>query len=929
MDALSPQTAAGLLERLQPPDLGGQIAADLAEDRARMEALGILKTYLADAHDRIRTAFEAGMDARETMAAQTAAADHAIRALLDFAVTRVYPAANPTTGDRLCLAATGGYGRGVLAPHSDIDLLFLWPYKKTPRSEQIVEYVLYMLWDTGLKVGHATRSVDDCIRLARDDITIRTSLLESRRVWGDEELYGELRTRFQEEIVEGTGPDFVEAKLAERDERHLRMGDSRYVVEPNVKEGKGGLRDLQTLFWIAKYLYRVDDIRDLVPRVFTRAEMRRLDKAESFLSTIRCHLHYLTGRADDRLMFDVQMEIAERTGYTSRAGTRGVERFMKHYYLTAKDVGDLTRIFCAALEAEHQRRPRFSFMNLLSRSRTYEGFRTDGGRLTIEGPGAFREDPIKILRLFHTAQKYDLDIHPAALRLVTRNLRLVGKEFREDPEANRLFLEMLTSRRDPETTLRRLNEAGVLGRFIEPFGRVVAQMQYDMYHVYTVDEHTIRAIGILHRLEQGEVEETSPVAGDVVDKVLSRRALYLAVLLHDIAKGRAGDHSVLGARIARKLGPRLGLDEAETETVSWLVLHHLLMSKTAFKRDLNDPQTVRDFAAVVQSSERLRLLLVLTVADIRAVGPDVWNGWKGALLRELYLKADEYLSGPGASERSTRVEEAKSLLRRRLDGWTDEEFDAYVEEVPSFYWLVWDGETLERHARLVRRVQQEGDQVLIETRTDEEREVTEITVCTPDHPGLFSRLTGGLSVAGANIVEARIFTLFNGIALDTFWVQSADDRPFDSPDRLVKRMREALAGEIDPRRELRRRPPWPSRMQVFTVVPQVLIDNKASATHTLIEVTGRDRSGFLSDVTRALNYLALQVSTARISTFGESAVDVFYVKDVFGLKVEHEGKLKQIREVLLNAIADPNQKSETPDRRRRGRAAGEARARRR
>lgn len=902
---------------LPQPDLVSIVDAGLSESEGRVQALDVLKDYLARAHEEIRAAFEAGVDPRETMAAEAAAVDRAIRALLDYTVSRIFPAANPTTGDRLCLAAVGGYGRGALAPYSDIDLLFLWPYKKTPRSEQIVEYVLYMLWDTGLKVGHSTRSVDDCIRLGREDITIRTSLLESRRLWGDEALFDELRTRFADEIVAGTGPDFVEAKLAERDERHRRMGDSRYVVEPNVKEGKGGLRDLQTLFWIAKYLYRVDDIRELVPRVFTRGEMRRLDKAEAFLNTVRCHLHYLTGRPDDRLMFDVQIEIAARAGYTDHAGTRGVERFMKHYYLTAKDVGDLTRIFCAALEAEHQRKPRLAFMNFLSRTRTYEGFRTDGGRLTMEGPNAFREDPVKILRLFHTAQKHELDIHPAALRLITRNLRLIGPKLRDDPEANRLFLEMLTSKHDPETTLRRMSEAGVLGRFIEPFGRVVAQMQYDMYHVYTVDEHTIRAIGILHRIERGELEDSSPVASDIVKKVLSRRVLYVAVLLHDIAKGRGGDHSVIGARIARDLCPRLGLDEAETETVAWLVLHHLLMSKTAFKRDLNDPQTVRDFAAVVQSPERLRLLLVLTVADIRAVGPDVWNGWKAALLRDLYFKVDEYLSGAVAPERSKRVEGAKCVLRERLVGWSSEEFETYVGEVPAFYWLAWDADTLERHAHLVRRVQREGDQILIETQTDELRDVTEVTICTPDHPGLFSRLTGGLSVAGANIVEARIFTFLNGIALDTFWVQSGEDGPFDRPERLVKRMREALAGEIDPRRELRRKPPWPSRMNVFTVVPQVLIDNKASATHTLIEVTGRDRPGFLSDVTRAMNHLALQVSTARISTFGESAVDVFYVKDVFGLKIEHEGKLKQVREVLLAAIADPNAKPQPAEKRRR------------
>ena len=465
---------------------------------------------------------------------------------------------------------------------------------------------------------------------------------------------------FQADILANSGPAFVEAKLAERDDRHRKLGDSRYLVEPNVKDGKGGLRDLHTLFWISKYLYQVEDRAELVKLgVFTERELRRFIKAENFLWSVRFALHYIANRAEERITFDVQGELASRLGYKQRTGARAVERFMKHYYLYAKEVGDLTRIFCAVLEERHKRRPRFRLPRVgQSKPETVDGFLLQGGRVDVADAGLFAREPSNLLRLFHLAQERGLDIHPHALHLVTQNLKLVDAGLRADPRAAQLFLEMLTSRKDPETTLRRLNEAGVFGRFMPDFGRVVAQMQHDMYHVYTVDEHTIRAIGMLAKLEADKLREENPLACDIIHKVLSRRVLYIAVLLHDIAKGRGGDHSLLGAEVARRVGPMLGLEPQETETVEWLVLHHLAMSKTAFRRDVHDPKTISDFAALVQSPERLRLLLVLTVADIRAVGPGRWNGWSGSLLRELYFATEE------ADRKSTRLNSSHSQQSR-------------------------------------------------------------------------------------------------------------------------------------------------------------------------------------------------------------------------------------------------------------------------
>ena len=869
-----------------------------------------LKTTIGEARTTIRRRFEAGAGGEATARTNALLFDEMIRAALDAAAVQAFPAANPTAAERLAVLAVGGYGRGELAPFSDIDLLFLVPYKETPRLEQIVEFTLYVLWDLGLKVGHATRSVDDSIRLAKADITIRTAILEARHLWGEQALSAELKARFNDGIARNSGPEFAAAKLAERDERHRRFGGSRYVLEPNVKEGKGGLRDLHTLYWIAKYLYRMDEVVELVEKgVLDAKEARRFDRAHEFLWKVRCHLHYLGGRGEDRLTFDMQTEIGRRMNYRDNAGLIGVERFMKHYYLHAKDVGDLTRIFCAALEAEHKGRPRFPLSRLRLFQREVEGFAIEGGRLSIAKNEAFAEDPTKLLRLFRVAQENELDIHPRALRHVTRHLRLVD-QIREDGEANRLFLEMLTSRKDPETTLRRLNEAGVFGRFVPDFGRVVAQMQHDMYHVYTVDEHTIFAIGILHGIEQGNFADDMPVVSEVVHNIQSRNALYLGLLLHDIGKGRGGDHSEIGAQIALRMGPRLGLNAEETETASWLVRHHLVMSQTAFHRDINDPKTIQDFVALVQSVERLRLLIVLTASDIRAVGPNVWNGWKAALLRNLYYAAEAVIAGGFGSEaRDRQVAAAQDALRQALPDFATEEIEAHFALGYPSYWLSFDGDTLAYHARLVRGAAKSGAPLTVDTRIDRFRAVTEITIYTHDHPGLFSRIAGAMALSGANIVDAKIHTLTNGMALDSFRVQDAtagaEGAAFARPDKIAKlvaTIEQTLSGKLRPMQELAKRLQFAARARVFTVAPRVLIDNEASRTHTVIEINGLDRPGLLYDLTRALTRSGVSIASAHISTFGERVVDVFYVKDVFGLKVDHEGKLEQIRAALLAAL---------------------------
>ena len=891
---------------IEPRALVREMAA-LDPAAGRGAALACLRRALDAGRAEIRRRFDGGADGPAGAAGLAWLMDRLLSILFDHAAGRVFPEPNPTAADRLALVAVGGYGRGELAPFSDIDLLFLTPYKITPRGEQIVEYMLYVLWDLGLATGHAARSIDETLARARGDVTIRTALLEARYVYGDQALHLELRQRFGRELASGARA-FVAAKLEERDARHRRMGDSRYVVEPNLKDGKGGLRDLHTLLWIARTHYRAADMRDLAARgVLTEAEFRMFRRAHRFLWTVRFRLHYLAGRAEERLTFDTQIRAAEALDYTDRAGSLDVERFMKHYYLVAKTVGDLTRIFCAAIEAEQARRRLFRFPGLSLLRREIDGFVIDHGRVGVARDDAFERAPIDMLRLFHVAQARALDVHPRALMLITRNLGRIDARLRADPRANRLFMDMLVSDNDPETTLRRLNEAGVLGRFVPPFRRVVAQTQHDMYHVYTVDEHTIFAMGVLSRIEKGALADELPLATGIVHEVLSRRALYLALFLHDIGKGRGGDHSEIGARIARKLAPRLGCTAEETETVVWLVKYHLLFSSTAFNRDISDPRTVENFIAVVRSPQRLRLLLTLTVADIRAVGPNVWNGWKGELLRGLYYRAEAAMTGGDAlADRARRIDAARAALRDALADWPPAEVERFLDRAYPAHLLSFDTEALARHAALARRGDAAAAPLAVETRIDAFRAVTEVIVYAPDHPGLFAGIAGAMTACGAGIVEARVFTTRDGMALDTFHVQDAKGRAVEGAERLARlsaTVEKTLARDFKPQIDLarRERASRASRMSVFKVQPRVLIDNRASAEHTVIELNARDRAGLLFDVARALNELRLSVSGARVATYGESAVDVFYVKDSFGMKATDPRRIDEIRTTLLAA----------------------------
>ncbi|MCO5073372.1 MAG: [protein-PII] uridylyltransferase [Rhizobiaceae bacterium] len=840
--------------------------------------------------------------------------DEMISALYDFAATHVYRSKNPSSAERMAVVAVGGYGRGTLAPGSDIDLLFVLPYKQTPWGEQVVEYILYMLWDLRLKVGHATRSVDECIRQARADTTIRTTILEARLIWGESALYDDLIARFDEEVVKLTGPEYVQAKLAERDQRHAKAGESRYLVEPNVKDGKGGLRDLHTLFWIGKYFYRVRTAEELVGKgVFTRSEYNQFIKADDFLWAVRCHMHFLTGKAEERLHFDIQRDIAQRLGYTSHPGLSDVERFMKHYFLIAKNVGDLTRIFCAALEVEQAKQVP-GFNRLISgfsrRKRKLAGtsdFIVDNHRINIADDTVFERDPVNLLRLFWFADKHGLEYHPDALKLLRRSLRLVDKTLRRNPEANRLFVDIMTSDRNPELNLRRMNEAGLLGKLIPEFGRIVAMMQFSMYHHYTVDEHLIRCIGILSEIERGEGAKSHPLAHSLMPSLRGQRELlYIAVLLHDIAKGRPEDHSVAGARIARRICPHLGLSKADTDTVAWLVENHLVMSMTAQTRDLNDRKTIDDFAALVQSAERLKLLLVLTVCDIRGVGPGVWNGWKGQLLRTLYYETELVLTG-GFSEvsRVERTKAAKSRLEEALADWPDADRQRILDLHYSNYMLTVDLKDQIRHAAFIRDTDKAGRKFATMVKPHAFEGVTEITILAPDNPRLLSIISGACAAAGGNIVDAQIFTTSDSRALDSIMISREfdhDEDEFRRAQRVGELIETTLAGVTRLADIIEKRTKPKRGTRTFRIAPRVEIGNTLSNRFSVIEVTGLDRPGLLSAITGALSDLSLNIVSAHITTFGEKVIDTFYVTDLTWQKIDSPSRQKTIQTRLLSVL---------------------------
>ena len=837
----------------------------------RAAVAAALRDHYDAARDKAAARLTAGAPGVEVARMYSAAADEMLVALWRFTTETLYPSPNPTEAEKLSLIAVGGYGRGVLAPFSDLDLLFLRPWKTTARTETVAEFMLYVLWDLGLKVGSSARSVDEALSLSRTDMTVRTALLEARPLAGDAALTEDFLWRFRGTVTNADPRPFIAAKMEERDTRHAKAGATRYRVEPNIKDGKGGLRDLNTLFWIARSLAPESPLgARVLDDLLTPRERRTFEEAFDFLWRVRAHLHLAAGRAEEKLTFDLQPEVARRMGWRGRGDEPAVERFMRRYFLVARDVGALTRAMSATLEARQQKRT-LSLSRLMpgrKKSLGVPGFVLDGDRLSVTGAEVFVEDPVKLLTLFVTADQHDLDLHPHAFSAVTRSLELVTPKLRRNPRATAALLHVLAHGQRPYRVLTIMNEAGLLGRFLPEWGRIVGQTQFNMYHAYTVDEHTLQAIGIINDIQRGKLKDDHPLASEVAHLIADPEALMLAMLLHDVGKG--GDRGQLedGAISARRACERLGLDARRIEIVVWLVRHHLALSDHAQKRDVSDPATVRAFAELVGDPERLRMLLVLTVADIRAVGPGVWNSWKGQLMRSLYARVEALFRGEDLEAVDPLAENADLVARALSKG----------------------GVAVEARTCIAGRIE----------------ETTEIALAARDRPGLFADLAAVLAAAGADVTGARVATTADGTALDVFQVQDGAGMPYgqSEPRRLsslISALEAAAKGQtpVAPPAMPRATP----RRAVFDVRPVVMIDNAASADATVIEVSGADRPGLLAELSRTLSDHDLSIRSAHVAGFGERAVDSFYVADRKGRKVTSDGLLDEVH-AALEAVLD-------------------------
>jgi [protein-PII] uridylyltransferase len=886
----------------------------VAEDNLRSSIANILSNANVKGRLEIQSHFEKSpFESAKTIASYSFLKDKLISLAFDVVQTTLQSSKNKQTNlDYISIIAVGGYGRAEMAPHSDVDLLFLTQAKPSKRVQKIIEDILYILWDMRLKIGYSTRSTNQCIQLGKTDQTIKTALLEHRYLCGNKNLYDDFCKKLRSQLFKASATEYVEEKLEERAKRHERQGGQRYMVEPNVKEGKGGLRDLQSLFWITKYISHATTHKEMIDQgYFTQQEYDNFLVAHNFLWAVRCHLHICANRASEQLTFDHQVEVAKRFGYKGGRGMRGVERFMQDYFRQATHVGELTRVFLTALEAQ-QVKSTLSlgdrFRNILWRTLNIDGNLSDGfqlehGRINIINPDIFLKDPINILRLFEEGLKTGLLIHQDAMRVVTANLRKITPKVRKNPETQRIFMSLLLDYGNPERALRRMNELGVLGAIIPEFKRIIALMQFNFYHSYTVDEHTIQCISFLARIEQGTLNEELPIASEILKSGVDRRVLYIAILLHDIGKGLPEDHSIAGAELAKKIAPELGLNASEADRVTWLVENHLVMSDFAQKRDLSDPKTVSNFGKIVKTTSNLNLLTVLTVCDIMGVGPGALNNWKAQLLRELYTNTRNLIKGGLDTQGKNKPYLiAMSALSELLIDWDSTSIQEEVERHYPAYWQGLDTNTQYIFANLFKNLG--SKKIASHFEVDEDRDATRAQFLMQDHPGIFSRLTGALALANANVIDARTYTTSDGYATPVFWIQDNDGKPFDLSrlGRLKKLIDQTLSGDVIARDVLKVRNKLKPRERNFKVPTDITFDNQGSDIYTIIEVDTRDRHSLLFDLTRTLANANIQIASAVIATYGAQAVDVFYVKDMIGLKITSENKQNAIKDKLQEAI---------------------------
>ncbi len=900
-------------------------AFDNPQDKAKV--LQIAKSTLENWRANLKEKFEAKqLSGIETAKAMSDIHDNLLQAIFKFAGNDIFPQttkqANP-----LSLCAVGGYGRGEMAPYSDLDLLFLTPTKTpTKRSLSITEYTLYMLWDLGIKVGHAIRSPEQCIALARQDDTVLSALLDLRIIAGTPEQAQELVGLLRKERTRTKIRSYISAKLAARDGRHKKEGNSRYVIEPNIKEGKGGLRDLHELYWIARFVYgkkgNTKTDAPLTPHgviayirhgLLNAQDAKRFTNAAEFLWQVRHHLHYIAGRASESLSFDRQDALAIRMGYTQDTPEARVADFMHTYFMTAREVGALTRIACAKLESQSaillpQGLDRF--LPTARRGLKEPGFVLEHGRLNFATARNLRKDPLLILRLFQIAGLRNLDIHPDAFATLLKNMSLINDKFRNNPKASEIFLDILLKSVAPGAVLQTMNEASVLGAYLPEFGAIVARTQFNMHHAYTVDDHTISLIKFLHDLESGELTREHPITSGFIKELTSghRKCLYLACLFHDVGKSE-GDQCLDGARLARQVTQRMGLSDTECDTIGWLVRNHLEMSETAQRRDITDPATVEGFARIVGSVARLQMLTALTVVDIKAVGPGIWNDWKGELMRQLYASARQWLMDgsfdPAKQMAQSSYEELKANTPEKIHNIIDPFFQSLFISQGTGYWSTTPKDVQILHAGFFKDAAQafaknQDAQHFVVTHLNRAKDITELWILSSDRKHLFADITGAIAISGASVTGAQLHTGDNGLVFNIFYLQNPEGLAFgrQNPHRLknletttLKALRGELGDIVVPTRQASK------RARAIPIHPRAAF-MVTSSTSAIIEVAGRDRPGLLCDLGRVLDAHDLSILSAHVEVLGPKAIDVFYVGFAKSANIQEEQLNAELIKVL-------------------------------
>ena len=801
--------------------------------------------------------------------------------------------------DDLALVAVGGYGRGELHPSSDIDIMVLLPKSDSADWQPDIERFLTFLWDIGLEVGHSVRSIDDCQRESLADISVATTLFEARLLAGPESLFAGMRRALASDRL-WSSQDFFEAKVKEQTERHHRYFDTAYNLEPNVKSSPGGLRDIQTIGWVAKRHFGTDTLDELVAHGFlTREELRKLKAGQSFLWRVRFGLHVLTGRREDRLLFDYQIKLAKMFGYEDASFTLAVEQLMQKYYRTVMDVSLLNemllQLFREAILTQ-------SAAPLPINAR----FQIRNDYLEVTHPEVFARHPSALLELFVLLQQHPQvrGVRAETIRLIGTHVWLIDEGFRQDPRHHRLFLEILCAPVGVTHELRRMNLYGVLGRYIPSFGRIVGRMQYDLFHAYTVDAHTLFVVSNLRRLAMPKYNNEFPALSQIMQSLPRQEIAYLAALFHDIAKGRGGDHSELGAVDAEAFCLEQGLGRYEARLVAWLVKHHLILSITAQKKDISDPDIIHDFARRVGDQAHLDYLYVLTVADVRGTNPKLWNAWKARLFEEFYERTKRALRRGLETpvDQDELIRETQEQARAKMSDVAPERISQVWAQWTEAYFLRFTPEEIAWHTALLADRHPHDDAPLVAIRQLAERGGTAVLTYAPRLLRSFARTTALLDQMGLNVVDARLITSANGFSLETYVVLEDNGAVITDAARIREietgLWRNLQQPEDSPATVTRRAP---RQVRMFSTPTQVnfSVDNRNG--RTILELIAADRPGLLSEVGKVFRTERVAINGAKIMTVGERAEDVFYITDAEG-RLLQEPACQRLQESLVQVL---------------------------